>query len=115
MASNIVSTTPSHHSAIHSRRALGEQSGMARAPGTPVGRLLAAEGLPVRSPRRVRQKSWQQKVQDWPSNAVLSLETSIQLLSLDPAGLPLTFVQFSASLSAKVVSSPFALLDCITG
>ncbi|GAA5970102.1 hypothetical protein JCM11641_000269 [Rhodosporidiobolus odoratus] len=89
MASNIVSTTPSRHSAIHSRRALGEQSGMARAPGTPVGRLLAAEGLPVRSPRRVRQKSWQQKVQDWPSNAVLSLETSLQLLSLDPAGYPL--------------------------
>jgi hypothetical protein len=53
--------TPDRHSAIQSRRALGDQSGLGRAPGTPVGRLLASEGLPVRSPRRVRQRSWQQK------------------------------------------------------
>jgi hypothetical protein len=42
--------TPDRHSAINSRRALGDQSGMGRAPGTPVGRLLASEGLSVRSP-----------------------------------------------------------------
>ncbi|BGP14029.1 hypothetical protein JCM10213v2_001967 [Rhodosporidiobolus nylandii] len=81
--------TPGRHSASQSRRALGAQSEMARAPGTPVGRLLASEGMPVRSPRRVRQKSWQQKARDWPSNFALSLETSFQLFSLDPAGYPL--------------------------
>ncbi|GAA5890322.1 hypothetical protein JCM6882_008794 [Rhodosporidiobolus microsporus] len=82
-------STPGRHSATHSRRALGDQAGLGRAPGTPVGRLLASEGIPVRSPRRVRQRSWQQKVQDWPSNFLLSLETSISLFSLDPAGYPL--------------------------
>lgn len=91
-----------------SRRALG----LARDPGTPVGRLLASEGVAVRSPRRVRQRSWQERcvlfndslprysrltraettfrrARDWPSNALLSLETSIQLLSFDAAGYPL--------------------------
>ncbi|GAA6001072.1 hypothetical protein JCM10207_007400 [Rhodosporidiobolus poonsookiae] len=77
------------HSAIDSRRALGARSDMARAPGTPVGRLLASEGIPVRSPRRVRQRSWQQKARDWPANFLLSLETSLSLFSLDPAGYPL--------------------------
>ncbi|PRQ73959.1 hypothetical protein AAT19DRAFT_15526 [Rhodotorula toruloides] len=71
--------------ATESRRALG----LARDPGTPVGRLLASEGVAVRSPRRVRQRSWQERARDWPSNALLSLETSIQLLSFDAAGYPL--------------------------
>ncbi|GAA6026869.1 hypothetical protein JCM8097_005920 [Rhodosporidiobolus ruineniae] len=62
---------------------------MGRAPGTPVGRLLASEGIPVASPRRVRQRSLLQKVQDWPSNLLLSLETSYRLFSFDPAGYPL--------------------------
>ncbi|GAA5829496.1 hypothetical protein JCM11251_000179 [Rhodosporidiobolus azoricus] len=82
-------STPVRHSAVHSRRALGDQAGLGRAPGTPVGRLLASEGLPVRSPRRVRQRSLQQKIRDWPANFLLSLETSISLFSLDPAGYPL--------------------------
>lgn len=29
------------------------------------------------------------RAQDWPSNLLLSLETSLQVLSLDPAGYPL--------------------------
>lgn len=29
------------------------------------------------------------RAQDWPSNLLMSLETSFQLLSLDPAGYPL--------------------------
>lgn len=67
----------------------------------------------MRSPRRVRQRSWQERsvlfndslprcfrrltssswrvrrARDWPSNALLSLETSVQLLSFDAAGYPL--------------------------
>ncbi|BGP22957.1 hypothetical protein JCM10295v2_001848 [Rhodotorula toruloides] len=71
--------------AAESRRALG----LARDPGTPVGRLLASEGVTLRSPRRFRQRSWQERARDWPSDALLSLETSIQLLSFDAAGYPL--------------------------
>ncbi|GAA5989193.1 hypothetical protein JCM10908_001203 [Rhodotorula pacifica] len=75
------------HSANASRRALGQQ--LARAPGTPVGRLLKSEGVATASPRRIRQRSWTTKLRDWPSNALLSLETSFQLLSFDAAGYPL--------------------------
>ncbi|GAA5915677.1 hypothetical protein JCM8208_005916 [Rhodotorula glutinis] len=81
---------------------------MARDPGTPVGRLLAAEGLAVRSPRRVRQRSLGDKLMNWPSNALMSIETSVQLLSFDSAGYPaaLAFhlVHFLVRLSAFVPS-----------
>ncbi|KPV76029.1 uncharacterized protein RHOBADRAFT_53029 [Rhodotorula graminis WP1] len=90
-APNAAAASPSssRHSTLESRRALGARaSGMARDPGTPVGRLLAAEGLAVRSPRRVRHRSLADKVIDWPSNALMSLETSVQLLSFESAGYP---------------------------
>ncbi|GAA6060551.1 hypothetical protein JCM10212_006915 [Sporobolomyces blumeae] len=86
-------TTTGRPSALESRRALGSQAGqnkLARLPGTPVGRVLAAEGIQgIRSPRRIRHKSLPTKVHDWVSNRTLSLETSIQLLSFDAAGYPL--------------------------
>ncbi|GAA5835540.1 hypothetical protein JCM9279_004575 [Rhodotorula babjevae] len=92
---------------------------MARDPGTPVGKLLAAEGLAVRSPRRVRQRSLAAKITDWPSNALLSVETYFQLLSFDTAGYPaalafhlvhfllrlITFVPSFSSLSSAFYSS----------
>jgi hypothetical protein len=46
------------------RRALGGPPGSGaglRDRGTPVGRLLASEGMPIRSPRKVRQRSWVEK------------------------------------------------------
>ncbi|GAA5904189.1 Nur1/Mug154 family protein [Sporobolomyces salmoneus] len=63
--------------------------GLGRVPGTPLGRVLAAEGLAVRSPRKIRHKSLPDKAKDWVSNRFLSLETSIQDLSFDQAGYPL--------------------------
>ncbi|KAK4053126.1 hypothetical protein OIV83_001861 [Microbotryomycetes sp. JL201] len=60
--------------------------------GTPVGKLLAREGMsatPARaSPRKVRHRSWTQKAQDWPANFIMSVETSIQLWSFDSAAYP---------------------------
>ncbi|SCZ96658.1 BZ3500_MvSof-1268-A1-R1_Chr4-4g07524 [Microbotryum saponariae] len=59
---------------------------------TPVGKFLAREGLqrtPGQSPRRVRQRSLAEKAIDWPSNAILSMSTSWELLSFDAAGIPL--------------------------
>lgn len=44
------SSTPAEN-----RRALASGGGGARERGTPVGRLLAAEGLPTRSPRKIRK------------------------------------------------------------
>lgn len=35
----------------------GRGSGLGRVPGTPLGRVLAAEGLAVRSPRKIRHRS----------------------------------------------------------
>ncbi|GAA5947525.1 hypothetical protein JCM3765_001715 [Sporobolomyces pararoseus] len=64
-------------------------SGLGRVPGTPLGRVLAAEGYSVRSPRKIRHKSLPDKARDWISNRILSLETSIQLFSFDAAGYPL--------------------------
>ncbi|GAA5882537.1 hypothetical protein JCM16303_002031 [Sporobolomyces ruberrimus] len=67
----------------------GRGSGLGRVPGTPLGRVLAAEGLAVRSPRKIRHRSLPDKAKDWLSNRILSLETSIQLFSFDSAGYPL--------------------------
>ncbi|GAA6048928.1 hypothetical protein JCM3770_007123 [Rhodotorula araucariae] len=102
----------SRHSAQDSRRALGAGAsrGLARDPGTPVGRLLQSEGLPVRSPRRVRQRSWQDKARDWPANALLSLETTLQLLSFDAAGYPAAIafhaIHFLLRISGFIPSLP---------
>ncbi|GAA5855645.1 hypothetical protein JCM5353_005115 [Sporobolomyces roseus] len=90
--SSSTNTPTRSHSVIESKRSLGNQSTqqqLGRVPGTPLGRVLAAEGLAVRSPRRIRQKSLPDKAKDWVSNRVLSLETSIQLFSFDKAGYPL--------------------------
>ena len=88
-------------------------SGLGRVPGTPLGRVLAAEGYSVRSPRKIRHRSLPDKsvylflslsslslnsyltirntyrAKDWISNRILSLETSVQLFSFDAAGYPL--------------------------
>ncbi|BGP38100.1 hypothetical protein JCM10450v2_002031 [Rhodotorula kratochvilovae] len=101
----------SRHSTQDSRRALGAgANGLARDPGTPVGRLLQSEGLAIRSPRRVRQRSWQDRARDWPANALLSLETSLQLLSFDSAGYPAAIafhaVHFILRLSGFLPSLP---------
>ncbi|GAA5842163.1 hypothetical protein JCM3766R1_000023 [Sporobolomyces carnicolor] len=70
----------------------GSGSGLGRVPGTPLGRVLAAEGFAVRSsssPRKIRHKSMPDKARDWFSNRVLALETSIQDVSFDEVGYPL--------------------------
>ncbi|GAA5920189.1 hypothetical protein JCM1841_006639 [Sporobolomyces salmonicolor] len=82
---------PPPHSAVDSRRALALQS-MARDPGTPVGKLLRAEGLATRSPRKIRQRSLPVRARDWASNRILTLETSLQDLSFDAAGYPLAIL-----------------------
>ncbi|GAA5963071.1 hypothetical protein JCM21900_002225 [Sporobolomyces salmonicolor] len=82
---------PPPHSAVDSRRALALQS-MARDPGTPVGKLLRAEGLATRSPRKIRQRSLPVRARDWASNRILTLETSLQGLSFDAAGYPLAIL-----------------------
>ncbi|GAA5859018.1 hypothetical protein JCM1840_003714 [Sporobolomyces johnsonii] len=81
----------SAHSATDSRRGLALQS-MARDPGTPVGKLLKAEGLAIRSPRKIRQRSLPVRARDWASNRILTLETSLQDLSFDSAGYPLAIL-----------------------
>ncbi|KAM0792532.1 hypothetical protein ACM66B_005201 [Microbotryomycetes sp. NB124-2] len=73
--------------------------------GTPVGKLLAREGVntPARqSPRKIRHRSWTQKAQDWPANFVMSLETSIQLWSFDSAGYPAAVALHVAHLATRL-------------
>ncbi|KAK4058712.1 hypothetical protein OIO90_000156 [Microbotryomycetes sp. JL221] len=56
--------------------------------GTPVNQLLARERVQSNSPRRIRQRTWKQRAQDWPTNLVMSIETSIQLWSFDSCAYP---------------------------
>ncbi|KAM0753714.1 hypothetical protein T439DRAFT_162061 [Meredithblackwellia eburnea MCA 4105] len=75
--------TGRRHSSIESRRALGTSA-------DPRRRIMEMEGIEaIRSPRKVKQRSWKEKAQDWPSNLILSLETSIALFTIDPAGYPI--------------------------
>lgn len=77
--------TETRHSANAARRAALAPP----APGTPVARVLQADKAPTASPRRIRHRSYIHRLRDWPSNALLSLETSFQLVSFDAAGYPL--------------------------
>lgn len=75
--------TETRHSANAARRAA------LAPPATPLARVLHAERAPTASPRRIRHRSWTTRLRDWPSNALLSLETSFQLVSFDAVGYPL--------------------------
>ncbi|GAA6011656.1 hypothetical protein JCM11491_004723 [Sporobolomyces phaffii] len=84
-------------------------SGLGRVPGTPLGRVLAAEGYTVRSPRKIRQRSLPDKARDWISNRVLAVETSIQLWSFDAAGYPLAIGLNAAHLVVRLPELSAAL------
>ncbi|SCV68959.1 BQ2448_1979 [Microbotryum intermedium] len=86
------SAQSSLHPASSSKRRFAAPPRDRGAVSTPVAKFLAREGLqrtPGPSPRRVRQRSMAEKAMDWPSNAILSMSTSWELLSFDAAGVPL--------------------------
>ena len=88
--------TETRHSANAARRAA------LAPPRTPLSRVLHAERAPTASPRRIRHRSWTTRLRDWPSNALLSLETSFQLVSFDAIGYPLGATLHLVHLAARL-------------
>ncbi|GAA5931749.1 Nur1/Mug154 family protein [Sporobolomyces koalae] len=119
-SSSNLSGTPSSAYNTPTGRSTRVGAGLSRVPGTPLGRVLAAEGYTVRSPRKIRQKSLPDKARDWVSNRILSFETSIQLLSFDAAGYPLAIACNSSHFLVRLphfysALPPFASLLSYSG